>query len=214
MTVPIPTPIFRLIHIENLQICLRRGALHAPNHMPQNGFVIRTIHNVEIQQVRRATPITCGPGGVIHDYVSFYFGLRSPMLYQLSTGWNTDYREGQEPLIYLVSTAQLIKESGSGFAFSDGHGVASYTRWFDDLRYLDKLDWDTIYANIWKDTMDDMDRQRRKQAEFLVHRECAWGLIERIAVINNRMKSRVNEIMADFPVSARPLVVIKPEWYY
>jgi hypothetical protein len=136
------------------------------------------------------------------------------MLYQLSSGWNTDYREGQEPLIYLVSTAQLIKESGSGFAFSDGHGVASYTRWFDDLRYLDKLDWDTIYANIWKDTMDDMDRQRRKQAEFLVHRECAWGLIERIAVINNRMKSKVNEIMADFPVSARPLVVIKPEWYY
>jgi hypothetical protein len=62
--------------------------------------------------------------------------------------------------------------------------------------------------------MDDMDRQRRKQAEFLVHRKCDWELIEKIAVINNKMKSKVNEIMADFPVSARPLVVIKPEWYY
>lgn len=214
MTVPIPTPIFRFIHIDNLQICMRRGALHAPNQMPQNGLVYRTIHNVEIQQVRQARAIPCGPGGVIHDYVSFYFGPRSPMLFQLHTGRNIEYREGQEPLIYMMSSAQRIQQSGAGFVFSDGHGIASYTKWFDDLRELQKLDWDTIYANIWKDTVDDMDRQRRKQAEFLVHRKCDWELIERIAVINDRMKSKVNEIMANFSESARPPVIVKPEWFY
>jgi hypothetical protein len=136
------------------------------------------------------------------------------MLFQLHTGWNIDYREGQEPLIYLMSTAQRIRQNGARFVFSDGHGIASFTRWFDDLEDLDKLDWDTIYANIWKDTVDDMDRQRRKQAEFLVHRQCDWGLIEKIAVINDRMKARVEEIITDFPESARPLVLTKPEWYY
>jgi len=214
MTFPIPTPIFRLIHIENLQICLRRGALHAPNCMPQNGFVIRTIHNVEIQQVRRDTTIPCGPGGVIHDYVSFYLRPRSPMLFRLHTGWNTEYDEGQEPLIYLVSTAQLIKESGSAFVFSDGHGIALYTNWYDNLNELDKLDWETIYASTWKDTVNDMDRQRRKQAEFLVHHSCDWELIKKIAVINSKMRARVSEIIANFPTAMRPLVVIKPEWYY
>jgi len=214
VTVPIPTPIFRFIHIDNLRICMRRGALHAPKFMPQNGLVYRTIHNVEIQQVRRARAIPCGPGGVIHDYVSFYFGPRSPMLFQLHTGRNIEYCEGQEPLIYMMSSAQRIQQSGAGFVFSDGHGIASYTKWFDDLRELQKLDWDTIYANIWKDTVDDMDRQRRKQAEFLVHRKCDWELIERIAVINDRVKSKVNEIMANFPESARPPVIVKPEWFY
>jgi len=214
MTIQIPTPIFRFIHIENLRICMRRGALHAPKWMPQNGLVYRTIHDIEIQQVRRTRTIPCGPGGVIHDYVSFYFGPRSPMLFRLHTGRNTEYREGQEPLIYLISSTQRMQQSGVGFVFSDGHGIASYTNWFEDLRELQKLDWDTIYANIWKDTVDDMDRQRRKQAEFLVHRKCDWELIERIAVINDRMKSKVNEIMANFPESARLPVIVKPEWFY
>jgi hypothetical protein len=136
------------------------------------------------------------------------------MLFQLHTGRNIEYCEGQEPLIYMMSSAQRIQQSGAGFVFSDGHGIASYTKWFDDLRELQKLDWDTIYANIWKDTVDDMDRQRRKQAEFLVHRKCDWELIERIAVINDRVKSKVNEIMANFPESARPPVIVKPEWFY
>jgi hypothetical protein len=191
-----------------------RGALHATNQMPQNGLGYRTIHNQEIQQVRRIRAIPCGPGGVIHDYISFYFGPRSPMLFQLHTGRNNEYHEGQEPLIYMMSSAQSIQQSGAEFVFSDGHGIASYTKWFDDLRELQRLDWETIYARIWKDAVDDMDRQRRKQAEFLVYRKCDWGLIERIAVINDRMKSRVNEIMANFPESARPPAVVKPEWYY
>jgi len=136
------------------------------------------------------------------------------MLFQLHTGRILDYDEGQEPLIYLVTTAQFIQQSGSAFVFSDGHGIALYTNWYDDLRDLNKLDWDTIYAKIWKDAVDDMDRQRRKQAEFLVHRNCNWRLIKKIAVIDIRMKSSVDRILRNIPVSLRPMVIVKPEWYY
>ena len=38
---PEPTPIFRLIHIDNLAVCLSPGVLHAPNHSPQDGHVYR-----------------------------------------------------------------------------------------------------------------------------------------------------------------------------
>ena len=106
MTVPNPTPIYRFIHVDNLHICLRRGGLHAPKHTPDDGLVYKTIHNVDIQAERRVTDMPCGPQGVIHDYVPFYFGPRSPMLFRLHTGWKTDYTEGQEPLIYLLSTYQ------------------------------------------------------------------------------------------------------------
>jgi hypothetical protein len=31
MTVPEPTPIYRIIHLDNLPIYLRRSGMHAPN---------------------------------------------------------------------------------------------------------------------------------------------------------------------------------------
>ena len=44
-----------------------------------------------------------------------------------------------------------------------------------------------------------MDRQRRKQAEFLIHRFCDWSLIHEIAVIDNAMKTRVERILGRVP---------------
>lgn len=214
MPVPIPTPIVRIIHVDNLRICLRRGGLHAPNESPQDGLVYRTIHNTEIQQERRVRQVRCGPKGVIHDYVPFYFGYLSPMLLKLKTGQVPGYEEGQDPLIYLVSTAQAVHEKGCGFVFSDGHGIAAFTRWYDDLADLDKVDWDMVYQRYWKDDINDMDRQRRKQAEFLVHRFCDWSLIQEIAVIDQKMKTRVERVLTQVPSRHQPPVTTRPDWYY
>ncbi|MBM4285654.1 MAG: DUF4433 domain-containing protein [Deltaproteobacteria bacterium] len=215
MPAPNPTPIYRFIHVDNLHICLRRGGLHAPNHTPDNGLVDKTIHNVDIQNRRRIYGIPCGPRGVIHDYISFYFGYLSPMMLQLKTGQVEGYDEGQEPLIYLVSTAQAVRNAGLGFVFSDGHGIAAFTDWFDDLANLDKVDWRMVYERYWADNpRTDMDRQRRKQAEFLIHRFCPWLLIQEIVVMNAVMRSRVHAIMAEFPAGLRRTIRIKRNWYY
>jgi len=214
VNVPQPTPIYRILHVGNLATCLERGALYAPLHAPSDGLAYRTIHNVEIQQRRRARRIPCGPGGVVHDYVSFYFGPRSPMLFQLHTGWVEGYTEGQAPIIYLVSTAQAVVSSGAGFVFSDGHGIAAMTEWFADLGELGRIDWRAVEARMWKDTLEDMDRQRRKQAEFLVHQRCDWGLIDEIGVLDRSMQTRVAEILARYPAERTRPVRERREWYY
>lgn len=214
MMVPNPTPIYRFIHIDNLHVCLQRDGLHAPNHTPDDGLVYKTIHNVDIQRQRKIREIHHGPGGVIHDYVAFYFGYLSPMMLQLKTGQVEGYDEGQEPLIYLVSTAQAIANSGTGYVFSDGHAVAAFTHWYDDLANLDKVDWNMVYQHYWADNIEDPDRQRRKQAEFLVHRFCDWSLIEEIAVINERMKSQVMNIIGRFPSKLHRTVQVRRQWYY
>jgi hypothetical protein len=67
---------------------------------------------------------------------------------------------------------------------------------------------------IWRDTIDDMDRQRRKQAEFLIYRQCDWHLIEVIGVLNERMQREVNRILRAFPAEMTRPVQIHPEWYY
>jgi hypothetical protein len=214
MDIPVPTPIYRIIHVDNLETCLRRGALCAPNHAPADRLPYRTIHNADIQNVRRVRTIPCGPGGVVHDYVAFYFGYLSPMLFQLKTGRVSGYNEGQEPIIYLMSTVETVAEAEAEFVFSDGHGIAAYTQWFDRVQSLDRVDWDMVYQRYWADTLEDMDRQRRKQAEFLVHRRCDWELIQEIGVLNGAAKARVESVLCQFAPAIHRPVSIRQEWYY
>src|SRR5687768_5578211 len=105
---PIPTPVYRLMHVDNLDGCLTRGALYSPNHSPKDGIAYRTIHRQDVQDSRRVHLVPKGPRGTVHDYVAFYFGPRSVMLYQLHTGWVEGYREGQEPLIHLVASCHAV----------------------------------------------------------------------------------------------------------
>jgi hypothetical protein len=212
MQKPCPTPVYRLIHLDNLAVCLKRGGMHAPNHATNDGLIYRTIHNIDIQQVRRARTIRCGPGSTVHDYVAFYFGPRSPMLLQLHTGRVVGYNEGQEPLIYVESTVETVVQAALPFVFSDGHGIAAFTQWYSDVSDLTRVDWETVYAEYWADTLDDMDRQRRKQAEFLVHRFCPWDAVMRVGVLTNAIKDRVESILAANGVSTP--VAVRRSWYY
>jgi len=95
-----------------------------------------------------------------------------------------------------------------------GHGIAAFTNWYDDPSQLDKVDWRMVYQHYWSDKPDDMDRQRRKQAEFLVHKFCPWALIQEIAVINQSVKMQVENIMNDFAPEMRRPVIMRPAWYY
>ena len=87
MPIPDPTPIVRFIHLDNLHVYLTRGGIFAPNFEPADGLVYKPNHNVEIQQRRSVSAVPCGPGGSLHDYVPFYFGYLSPMMFNLKTGW-------------------------------------------------------------------------------------------------------------------------------
>ncbi len=59
-----------------------------------------------------------------------------------------------------------------------------------------------------------MDRQRRKQAEFLIYRDCHWSLIYEIVVMNKGMKEKVKGRLAAFPRNMHRAVQIKRNWYY
>ena len=213
-----PTPdrrLFRLVHIHTLPTLLMRGGLHAPNTTPADGLAYRTIHNVNVQASRSARGIPCGPGGTIHDYVPFYFGPRSVMLLNLHTGRVEGYNEGQDPLVYLVSSINRVEAAGRPWVFSDGHGLAALTSWYDDAGDLHQVDWDLVGERFWADTPADNDRKRRKQAEFLVWQHLPWSAIEAVVVPNAGMEARVRAILAAYPMPAAGVkVVVRPGWYY
>jgi hypothetical protein len=214
VAVPNPTRIYRIVHVDSLPTLLARGALHAPTCTPDDGLPYRTIHNTNVQASRRVKNVACGPGGTVHDYVPFYFGPLSVMLLNLKTGRVAGYSEGQSPLVYLVSTAQAVAAAGCRYVFTDGHGLASFTDWFDNLTHLDAVDWVLVGERYWADKPDDNDRQRRKQAEFLVWQSLDWGLIGGIGVLNAEMKTRVEGILGQHPQRKQVVVTVTPGLYY
>mgnify|MGYP002070843572 CR=1 FL=1 len=71
-----------------------------------------------------------------------------------------------------------------------------------------------INQRYWSDNINDMDRQRRKQAEFLIHKSCPWDFINEIVVIDGAMETRVKTIQDGFPVALRRAIRVERSWYY
>lgn len=182
--------------------------------MPDDGLEWRRIEDQTVQANRYTTALAKGPGGTILDYIPFYFGPRSPMLLRLATHWDVDYDGPQDEIIYLVSTAQEMIHRRRRCVFSDGHGLARFTKWFEDLASLNQVDWPIVYARYWNDTLEDNDRKRRKQAEFLVHKSCGWSRVQEIGVMNQGAKTAVEQVLAEYPEAGTPPVNLRTAWYY
>ena len=209
---PRPTLIFRIVHLDNLTTFARRGRLYAPANIPDDGLPYRPIHDEAIRLRRGGRPIPCGPRGSVDDYVSFYLGPRSPMLYRIWKG-TVSCEGGQRSVVYLVSSVERLQELNIPFVFSDGHGLPAITRWYDDPAELDRLDWEAILSHFWFDTPEDPDRCRRKQAELLVLGAFPWEALLGIGVLDEPMRKDVEDRFAG-EISELPYLRIKQDWYY
>lgn len=207
------TPIFRITHIDNLETLITRGALHAPSEIPADRLTYRTIQDPLVAQSRRQVAVPVGPRGSPSNYVSFYFGPRSPMLLRIATGWNVE-RVPQQDVVYLVSRVQTVVAAGGRFVFTDGHSLASLSAWYDDASALGQVDVAAAYATDWRDTLQDPDRKRRKQAEFLVHRSVPWEWIHEIGVRNERARVQVEALVNRWTKAYHQNLVVRPDWYY
>lgn len=211
-TVPQPTPIFHITNIDNLFLILAGGTLRTIADLKATGVAYTSISHPNIQDRRAYTQVPCGPGGCLHEYVPFYFGARSPMLYTISLGNVEGYDQGQEAVIYLVSTVQTVSNANVGHVFTDGHGIMGFTDFYDDLADLGEVDWPLMKKKYWNDTVDDPDRKRRRQAEFLVHGGFPWTLIEAIVVMNNAREAQVQTLLQR--AAHKPPVSVRRNWYY
>ena len=86
MTTPRCGLLFHFTHVDNLPAVLDAGAILSDTVVVANGLLANEAGDPEIKQRRRERVVTCPPGGVVADYVPFYFAARSPMMYKLWMG--------------------------------------------------------------------------------------------------------------------------------
>ncbi len=206
------THIYHITHKDSLAGIITKGGVFAQTQMENNSIDYTNIAHDRIQDRRLTTPVPCGPGGCLHDYIPFYFAARSPMLYAIKMGKVEGRSASQTDIIYLVSSAEAIKAAKIGFVFTDGHGIMTLSEFYDDLSMLAEIDWDIMKEKYWRDTSEDPDRKRRRQAEFLVYNKFSWDLVEEIGVMNKRMQLKTADTISI--ASHKPPINLKPDWYY
>ena len=112
----------------------------------------------------------------------------------------------------MVSSVEAVKDCGLPFVFTDGHGIMDVTNFYDDLQYLDKIDWPLMKERYWRDTNEDPDRKRRRQAEFLVRDFFPLSLVKGVAVMRQASIAVVREKFGD--LGASMTIEAIPGWYY
>jgi hypothetical protein len=204
--------IFHITHLDNLSKILEGGNLWCDNEKAKRVVQAKGIahENIKARRARKIVPACVG--GSLADYVPFYFAQRSPMLCAIHNRRVVNYNGGQNLILHLFSTVEKVVERDLPFTFTDGHAEMATSKFYEEVADLDKIDWEIMRAQVWRDTEDDGDRKRRRQAEFLVYNHFPIDLINGIGVISESIKNRVEQILNQANIQTK--VVVKPHWYY
>lgn len=212
MTTPRRGLLFHFTHVDNLPTIAAEG-LFCDRKAVSRGLLRTDVGQQDIKSQRRKRRVPIQPGGVVADYVPFYFAARSPMLYKIDKGEVPTYDGGQDGVVYLVTDIDAIAKWTQRFVFTDRNAVSEYARFADDLDMLKRfVDWSLMDARYWFNTPTEPDRRSRRMAEFLVHRRVPWDAFIELAVSSDEDAARVRASLAK--VSADLVIRVRQDWYF
>jgi ssDNA thymidine ADP-ribosyltransferase, DarT len=213
--VPDRPKIYHITHIDNLKRIVEHGSLWSDARRLEEDCQCTIIGMPRIKRRRlEEIEVTCHPETHVGQYVPFYGGPRSIMLYILYRRNHLDlgYHGGQEPIIHLEADMKRVvewaEENGRPWAFTDRNAGDYCVSFYNDLADLEVIDWSAVAATDWRDPLV----KEAKQAEFLVFDAFPWTLVQEIGVIDRHALDRVDRILENVP--HKPLVSVRRDWYY
>lgn len=196
----------RLTHIDNIPYLQKVGFVHPSSPSADPKYV--AIGDQSIIKVREEE---LHHGYKLSDYIPFYFGPHSLMLYVIQMGYNGVNKYHPDDIVYCVVKLTTVIEEDWDCIFTDGHAVSGITEFFtkEQLKEVDKyVKVEDVYAKFWKDETD-IDLVRRKQAELLIKNEIASDFICGYFVYSENAKEK----MISMGVEAKK-IYIAPEYYF
>lgn len=220
---PIPIRLFHITAIENLPAICAAGALLSKNAGAAAGIDYQNIAHQGAQGARAGRAVPNPPGGMVHDFVPFYFAPRSPMLNAIEHGRvaNCQWRQGD--IVHLETTVDQVLAGNVPFVFYDRNATLAFAQAFTDLARLDAVAWDMLteqptldgFCKYWQNRYNVeryADRMERRQAEFLVRDAVPLEQFVRIGVMDGNRANQVSTVLAASGVHLP--VEVKPDWYF
>ncbi|HWG38312.1 MAG TPA: DUF4433 domain-containing protein [Terriglobales bacterium] len=200
--------IFRIVRKENVGWILQNGihaqnsGLRDPNFLP--------IGNPGLISKRSYRSVPIGPGGVLSDYVPFYFTPYSIMLYNIVTGHGVS-RVERPDIVIAVSSLARVRAAGGQFIFTDGHAYAAATTYYDDPADLVRLDWALLNRRDFRNDPEDPGKKERYQAEALVWKMVPAGSLLAICCHNESIATALRQAAQQSP--SRIEIRAQPDWF-
>lgn len=206
--------IFHFTHIDNIDSIIKNNGLFSTNNGKINKIEFKDASYLNIQDRRSRALVNTKINGVLHDYIPFYFAPRSPMLYAHYKN-KVSSTIKQSDLVYLVSSVYSVVNDKLNYAFTDGHAAQNISSFFDNLKDLNQIDWKLMKEKMWNNTLEDTDRTRRRQAEFLVKDFFPFQLVHKIGVFNDCNKNFIISILKNNEYeNLIKNVSIEHNWYF
>ncbi|HRN27490.1 MAG: DUF4433 domain-containing protein [Ignavibacteriaceae bacterium] len=204
------TQIFRITHYRNLDFTLRNGIFSHNSEDGDPNYI--NIGNQQLINDRGGTIVRVAPNGTLNDYVPFYFAPRSPMLYSISQGNVTGFNGDQSDIAYIVSNIGAIQEAERPYIFTNAHAYIALSRQYNNIRNLDRIDWNLMNARYWNRTIDDPDRMSRRMAEFLIYQFVPTTCILEVVIFNEQKLNYVNQLFTELNLNI-PARICR-DWYF
>lgn len=201
---------FRITHVRNIRWLLEHGLWSRSSETTDPTFV--TIGNEDLIGKRQTRPVPVPPGGVLADYIPFYFTPFSPMLFNIHTGRSVTQRPNEE-IVILVSSLEELRHYGVDVVITDRHAYLEAARYSNDLNDVrDFVPWPALQARMFKKDPLDLEPFERYQAEALAHRHVPVQALCGVVCYSEAVRSAVEEqsLLAGSEVD----VITRPGWYF
>jgi hypothetical protein len=205
--------VYRMIHYRNLDYILQHGIYYRRSIHFDPNYV--NVGSAAIIDHRDTVHVKCYPDTMLNDYIPFYFGVRTPMLYKIKTGHGVAQLP-QHEIIYLACRFQEITGSDLQWCFTDGNAARYISEFHDSVDDIAKLDWKSINAEEWTDNNQDgdHDRMRKKHSEFLVKDHVPIEYVKSIVVLTDARKAYVEELIVHYGLPITVYLDTKHKFYY
>jgi hypothetical protein len=202
-----------MVHVDNVDHILSHGMFTRHHPLADPGYI--NIGDWNLIGQRNDHPVDIDPpNGTLGEYIPFYFGPLSPMLYNIMTGYRGIIQRPQDEIVYMGCRVSTLVEHCGEWSFTDGHAKNAISRFYNDLASLGQVDWSIVGERHWRNTDDDYDRIRRKQAEFLVKHHVPLQCIGGIIVFNDERKKFVDSIVVKLGLTIPVLINPNFQFYY
>lgn len=203
--------LFRITHVANLPWLLRHGLHTAHGQVADPNFT--AIGNPDLIDKRTRHVVLPPPGGVLSDYVPFYFTPKSPMLLNIKTGHKGITKRPNDDIAVLVSSCRHMAGQGVTMLYTDRHAYTRTAQWSADAGDLATLiDWSILRRHDFARDDAYPDKMDRYQAEALAHRHVPRDALLGIGCADDRSRPAIEQVVQASGATLK--VVSRPGWYF